>query len=64
MVLFTGLEPCSKRRARDLEIEENETVFLMERIYYADKEPVNYANNFLNYQYFPGLEQFNFNNET
>lgn len=63
-VLSSGLEPCSKRRARDLEIEENDTVFHMERIYYADGEPVNYANNYINYKYFPGMEQFNFNNES
>lgn len=63
-VLSCGVEPCSKRRARDLELQENDPIFHMERIYYADGEPVNYANNYINYKYLPGIERFNFNNDS
>lgn len=40
--------------------EDDEKIFNLSRIYYADDEPVNYTRTYLPYKYFPDIELFDF----
>ena len=40
--------------------EDDEKIFSLSRIYYADDEPVNYTRTYLPYKYFPDIELFDF----
>lgn len=53
-----------KKRQKSLEILDNDDVFRLERVYYADKSPINHTVAYLPYKYFPGIENHDFENES
>jgi GntR family transcriptional regulator len=55
---------ADKKRGRSLELGENEKVFRMERVYYADKEPINHTTTYLPYKLFPKIEQYDFSKDS
>ncbi len=62
--LSNEMIPCTKRLARELEINLDDPVYHVRRVFYADGEPVNYANAYINAALFPGLEQFDLSQES
>lgn len=63
-ILSHKIEKCSKKLSHELEIEENTDVLHIERIYYADGEPVIYCENYIVKDYFPGIEDCDFNKQS
>lgn len=59
-VLSAGVVPADGRRRRSLELGENDKVFKLKRIYYADDTAVNYAVAFLPDKLFEGLKSYDF----
>ena len=55
-VLGQDIEPADKKRAKQLDINENDNIFVLKRVYLADQEPVNYTVSYINNKYFPGIE--------
>ncbi len=52
------------KRARQMEIDKNDKLVVIDRVYYADKEPINRTITYLPQKYFPDLEQHNFHDES
>ncbi len=74
-ILAHGMEPRRKtltldkmrtdrKRSRQLEIDPNDDVFLLDRIYYADDLPLNRTIAYLPARYFPGLEKHDFSSQS
>ncbi len=63
-VLAAETIPADKKRMRSLELGENEKVFRLKRIYYADKVPINYTIAFLPNKLFPDLSSHDFSSES
>jgi GntR family transcriptional regulator len=63
-VLVNKIIPADKKRQHQLELVENEDVFCLSRIYYADGEPINYTTTFLPYKYINGIEKHDFSLES
>jgi GntR family transcriptional regulator len=59
-VLSAEVIPADKSRQRRLELQEGEEVFKLQRLYYADGEPVNWTTTYLPYKLFRGIENFDF----
>lgn len=59
-VLSAGVVPADGKRRHNLELGEDEEVFELKRIYYADGVAVNYAVTFLPDKLFPGLKSYDF----
>jgi len=55
---------ADKMRQRRLGLSEGEKVFRMERVYYADGVPLNNTITYLPLALFPGLEEYDFENES
>lgn len=60
-VIYNEIEPCSKKVARELEINDGERVLHIKRIYFADEEPVIYCENYIVVSYFPDLDRNDLN---
>lgn len=45
---------------KKLKINSNDKVFMLERIYYANDEPINFTQTFLPYKYIKGIENYDF----
>ncbi|XMB72783.1 GntR family transcriptional regulator [Mycoplasmatota bacterium WC30] len=52
------------KRARQMEIDKADKLLVIDRVYYADKEPINRTVAYLPIKYFPGLEKHDFHNES
>ena len=74
-VLKLGLTPSKKvfvselvdanvKRAKALEITTSDNVYMIGRILYADKEPLNYTLTFLPEKIFPGLSKYDLKKES
>lgn len=63
-VLYSKVMPADKKRQRKLSIGDNDKVFFLSRIYYADNEPINYTKTYLPYRLFEGIEQYDFSRES
>lgn len=55
-VISASVVEADNKRSRNLELGENEKVFRLERIYYADNEPINHTVTYLPYKLFPELK--------
>lgn len=60
-ILSIETESCSKKLARELDIQEGSPVLHLQRVYYADEEAVIYCESFIVLEYFPGIENKEFN---
>lgn len=63
-VVVTEIVKANMKRAKALEITTDDNVYMMGRILYADKEPLNYTLTFLPEKIFPGLFQHAFDTES
>lgn len=63
-VLYARVAPADKKRQRKLNLGDNDQVFALSRIYYADDEPINYTRTYLAYKYFRGIEKYDFAKES
>ncbi|HPJ23807.1 MAG TPA: GntR family transcriptional regulator [Bacillota bacterium] len=52
------------KRSRQLEIDKSDKLLMIDRVYYADKEPINRTITYLPIKYFPGLEKHDFSEES
>lgn len=52
------------KRARIMEIDKSDKLLVIDRVYYADDEPINRTIAYLPIKYFPGLEKHNFADES
>jgi GntR family transcriptional regulator len=70
-ILAMGKEPSRKvlkfkvdktflKRAEELEIDNDDEVVILDRIYYADKEPINRTTDYLPAKYFPNINNYDF----
>lgn len=63
-VFKAGVEGCRADTARILEIGPAEEVFMLERVYYANFDPINCTQTWLPHRYFPGIEKIDFAKES
>ncbi len=63
-VLDCQVVPADKKRQRNLNLGDNDQVFFLNRIYYADNEPINYTQTYLPYKYLSGIEKHDFSKES
>lgn len=63
-VLHSDVLMADRKRQRKLNIGDNDKVFFLSRIYYADDEPINYTRTFLPYKLFKGIETHDFSKES
>lgn len=63
-VLGSAVIPSDKKRQHALNLNEGEPVFRLERVIYADDEPINLTTTYLPYRYFEGIEKFDFAKES
>lgn len=63
-VLTCEIVTADKSRQRRLNLADEEKVFCLSRIYYADEEPINVTTAYLPYKYMPGIEQYDFSAES
>jgi GntR family transcriptional regulator len=63
-VISAEVVTADKKHSRSLELGDGEKVFRMERVYYADKEPINHTTTYLPYKLFPGIEKYDFSEDS
>ncbi len=63
-VISTNVIPADKKRCHNLELGPNEKVFELERVYYADDEPINHTLTYLPYKICPGIEKYDFSKDS
>jgi len=63
-VVTSEVIPVDKKRSHNLELTENDKVFCLKRVYYADTETINLTTTYLPYKLFPGIEKFDFSRES
>lgn len=63
-VLSSAVVPSDKKRQHTLNLKEGEPVFRLERVIYADGEPINLTTTYLAYRYVEGIEKFDFATES
>ena len=63
-VIASGVIPADKKRQRLLHLREGEKVFFLERVYFADDEPINLTKTYLPYPIVPGIENFDFSQQS
>lgn len=63
-VLRAEVMMADKKRQRKLNIGDNDKVFFLSRIYYADDEPINYTRTYLPYKLVKGIETRDFSKES
>lgn len=63
-VIAAEVLPADKKRQRLLNLSQEDKVFHLMRVYYADGEPINYTTTYLPIKYFPGLERYDFSQDS
>lgn len=63
-VMVAELVYANAKRAKALEITQEERVFMLGRILFADQEPLNYTVTFLPEKLFPGIDRHSFDWES
>jgi GntR family transcriptional regulator len=63
-VIQSRVDGCRADTARILQIGSEERVFILERVYYANFEPLNCTLTILPYRYFPEIEKSDFGKES
>ena len=63
-VMVAELVYANAKRAKALEITQEERVFMLGRILFADQEPLNYTVTFLPEKVFPGIDRHSFDRES
>lgn len=63
-VMVAELVYANAKRAKVLEITQEERVFMLGRILFADQEPLNYTVTFLPEKLFPGIDRHSFDRES
>jgi GntR family transcriptional regulator len=63
-VLGSAVIPADKKRQHALNLKEGEPVFRLERVIYADDEPINLTTTYLAYRYLEGIEKHDFAKES
>lgn len=63
-VVVSELVDANVKRAKALEITTSDNVYMIGRILYADKEPLNYTLTFLPEKIFPGLSKYDLKEES
>lgn len=59
-VLMVDRIPANSKKQRRLELDKKDDVIAIDRVYYADEEPINHTIAYLPAKYFPGLEHHDF----
>ncbi|XFA99061.1 GntR family transcriptional regulator [Candidatus Izemoplasma sp. B36] len=52
------------KRSRQMELDKADKLVVIDRVYYADEEPINRTITYLPEKYFPGLEEHDFHKES
>lgn len=60
VVLNSEIRTCDKKKCRYLNLNENEKIFTLERIYFGDDDPLCVTKSYLPHKYFSGIECFDF----
>ncbi|WP_053956621.1 GntR family transcriptional regulator [Inediibacterium massiliense] len=63
-VLYSNIEKPDKKRRNIFNIQSEEDLFVLERIYYADQDPICVTKAMLPYKLFPKIECFDFSNHS
>ncbi len=63
-VLSSAVIAADKKRQHALNLREDEQVFRLERVFYADDEPINLTTTHLAYRFIEGIERFDFTQES
>ena len=63
-VITSKIIAADKKRQDRLQLAEGEQVFLLERIYYADDEPINFTSAYLPCKLFRELEKYDFSGDS
>ena len=63
-VMVAEMVVANAKRAKALEITQDDRVFMLGRILFADQEPLNYTIAYLPEKLFPGLERHSFDRES
>lgn len=63
-VLKTGIIKGSNEICEKLNLDKNEDIFILERVYYADEKPLCLTKAYLPYKYFGKIEFFDFANNS
>lgn len=63
-VMVAELVYANAKRAKALEITQEERVFMLGRVLFADQEPLNYTVTFLPEKLFPGIDRHSFDRES
>lgn len=63
-ILYSSIEKCDKKTSRLLNINIGDSIFVLERIYYADNDPICVTKAMLTYDVFPKIECFDFSNNS
>ena len=63
-VLVNDIIVPDKKRRRHLHLFENDMVFRLARIYYADGVPLNHTTAYLPHKYLPGIELYDFSRDS
>ncbi len=58
--IFQGIVDAYPKRMKELELSPNEKLFKLDRVYYADLNPVNRTITYLPIKYFPGIDKYDF----
>lgn len=64
LVISAQTEVADQKRRRLLNLGENDSVFRLERIYFADDDPLNHTVTYLPYKLFPGIDVHDFSKES
>lgn len=64
IVISSDVISADKKRMRNLELGENEKVFRLKRIYFANQMPVNYTTTFLPNKLFPDLQAYDYSKKS
>jgi len=59
-IIASGIEMAEKKRQHLLHLSEGEKVYFLERVYFADDEPINLTKTWLPYRLVRGIEKFDF----
>lgn len=54
------IAPSFPKRTKELEINPNDKLIIIDRLYLGDDEPVTRTISYIPYKYFPGLEKYDF----
>ncbi len=58
------VEEADVTRIRRLQLSKGDKVLMLQRVYYADNEPLNYTTTYLPIKVFPGIEEYDFSKES